>query len=149
MKKYNLDITTKTLTISADFDRQMQDPTSAEYALFMKLTADIPDLKVCRKTHKTPTAITTKSGERLNHNQFKGLTYEKMERFIRSMDNPEVYEAQYMKVKTFGGIQNNNYSMVSKWFVKQFPEYRKNPIMYVFHSPEVVKVEEVFVAEAS
>jgi hypothetical protein len=42
-------------------------------------------------------------------------------------------------VKDFASaIQTNGYTLVRKWFVAQFPEFRKNPLFYLSHSPELV-----------
>ena len=35
-------------------------------------------------------------------------------------------------------IQTNGYTLVRKWFVAQFPEFRKNPLFYLYNSPELV-----------
>jgi hypothetical protein len=46
---------------------------------------------------------------------------------------------EYQFVKNFAsGIQTNGYSLVRKWFVAQFPEFRKNPLFYLYNSPELV-----------
>lgn len=147
MKTYKFDATTKTLTISAAFDKEMQNPDSEEYALYMKLSADIPNLTVCRKTHKTPTSYKTKSGDKLKHNPYKNLTTDRMKKFIASMPNSDKYMEQYNKIESFACISGNSYHMVAKWFVEQFPEYRVNPLTYVFTSPILLTAEAFVEAE--
>ena len=82
MERYTLNPVAKTLIITAAFAKAIQDINSEEYALYTQLMADIPNLEVVRKTHKTPTNYRSKSGEVSRCNQFKNLTYENMETFM-------------------------------------------------------------------
>ena len=43
MERYNLDVTTKTLTVTEKFSKKLQDPTSEEFALYTTLMATIRD----------------------------------------------------------------------------------------------------------
>lgn len=96
-------------------------------------------LVIMRKTHKSATHYTTKSGEKFNCNQFKNLTYERMEKFLSALPKKESYLREYSFVKDFASaVQHNGYSLVRKWFTAQFPEFRTNPLFYLSHSPEVV-----------
>ena len=95
MERYTFNPVAKTLVITAAFAKAMQDINSEEYALYTQLMADIPNLEVIRKTHKTPTKYQTKSGEKFNCNQFKNLTYDNMEGFINGLPNSEDYLKAY------------------------------------------------------
>ena len=35
-------------------------------------------------------------------------------------------------------VQHNGYSLVREWFIKQFPEFRKNPMFYLSNAPTVL-----------
>ena len=139
MERYTFNPVAKTLVITAAFAKAMQDINSEEYALYTQLMADIPNLEIVRKTHKTPSKYQTKTGEKFNCNQFKNLTYDRMEKFIKALPKSESYLREYEFVKDFASaIQTNGYTVVRKWFVAQFPEFRKNPLFYLHNSPKLV-----------
>ena len=139
MEKFQFDVISQTLTITAQFAKMMNDPESDEYKLVMRFQKDFPNLTITKKTHKSATRYTTKSGEKFNCNQFKNLTYDRMEKFISALPKSESYLREYSFVKDFASaIQTNGYTLVRKWFVAQFPEFRKNPLFYLSHSPELV-----------
>ena len=139
MEKFVFDVISQTLTITAKFAKMMNDPQSDEYKLVQQFRKDFPNLTIAKKTHKSATHYTTKSGEKFNCNQFKNLTYDHMEKFINALPKSESYLREYTFVKDFASaIQTNGYTLVRKWFVAQFPEFRKNPLFYLSHSPELV-----------
>ena len=139
MNTYKVDFVANTITITAAFAKAMNDPTSAEYKIIAQIRKDFPEMEIIRKTHKTPSKYQTKTGEKFNCNQFKNLTYDRMEKFIKALPKNEGYLREYTFVKDFASaIQTNGYTLVRKWFVAQFPEFRKNPLFYLSHSPELV-----------
>ena len=140
MEKFVFDVISQTLTITAKFAKMMNDPQSDEYKLVQQFRKDFPNLTIAKKPHKSATHYTTKSGEKFNCNQFKNLTYDRMEKFINALPKSESYLREYTFVKDFASaIQTNGYTLVRKWFVAQFPEFRKNPLFYLSHSPELVR----------
>ena len=139
MEKFVFDVISQTLTITAKFAKMMNDPQSDEYKLVQQFRKDFPNLTIAKKTHKSATHYTTKSGEKFNCNQFKNLTYDRMEKFIKALPKSEGYLREYSFVKDFASaIQTNGYTLVRKWFVAQFPEFRKNPLFYLYNTPELV-----------
>ena len=141
MERYTFNPVAKTLVITAAFAKAMQDIESKEYALYSQLMADIPNLEVIRKTHKTPSKYQTKTGEMFNCNQFKNLTYKNMESFINGLPNSQDYLPAYNFLKNCGGLpQTSCYTAVRKWFVAQFPEFRKNPLFYLYNAVKVVDI---------
>ena len=139
MEKYKFDVVSQTLTVTANFADKMNDPSSDEYKLVVQFQSDFPNLKIAKRTHKSATSYTTKSGEKFNCNQFKNLTYDHMEKFIKALPKSERYLREYEFVKDFASaIQTNGYTVVRKWFVAQFPEFRKNPLFYLHNSPKLV-----------
>lgn len=142
MERYKMDFTTKTLIITKAFDEKAQNPFTAEGKILMKFQKDFPDLKIRLRTHKTPTKYHTKSGEVYNCNQYKNLSYNKMERFINTLPEGEnrdkVKEAyNYLRYGT-GLVQTSTYKIVREWFVAQFPEYRKNPLFYLYNEVVII-----------
>lgn len=139
MEKFSFDVVSQTLTITAKFDKMMNDTKSDEYKLVQRFRKDFPNLTIAKKTHKSATSYTTKSGEKFNCNQFKNLTYDRMEKFIAALPKNEGYLREYLFVKNYASaIQHNGYTLVRKWFVAQFPEFRKNPLFYLYNTPELV-----------
>ena len=139
MEKFVFDVISQTLTITAKFAKMMNDPQSDEYKLVQQFRKDFPNLTIAKKTHKSATHYTTKSGEKFNCNQFKNLTYDRMEKFIKALPKSESYLREYTFVKDFASaIQTNGYTLGRKWCVAQFPEFRKNPLFYLSQSPELV-----------
>ena len=139
MEKFSFDVVSQTLTITAKFDKMMNDTKSDEYKLVQRFRKDFPNLTIAKKTHKSATSYPTKSGEKFNCNQFKNLTYDRMEKFISALPKNEGYLREYLFVKNFASaIQHNGYALVRKWFVAQFPEFRKKPLFYLYNTPELV-----------
>ena len=139
MEKYKFDVVSRTLTITAKFAAKMNDPESDEYTLVRKFQTDFPGLTIANKTHKSATHYTTKSGEKFNCNQFKNLTYDRMEKFIAALPDNDGYLREYAFVKnSASAIQHNGYTLVREWFVAQFPEFRKNPLFYLYNTPALV-----------
>ena len=139
MEKFNFNPITRTLTVSAKFAEMMNNPENEEYKLAVKFQEDFPGLQIAKRTHRTPTHYTTKSGETYNRNQFKDLTYDRMEKFMSVLPQREAYLTEYNTVKAFAcAAKDNGYPIVRKWFVEQFPEFRKNPLFYLNNSPLVL-----------
>lgn len=142
MEGYKLSIIEKTLTITKAFEDEVSKGNGAEYDLYMKLIREIPDLKVVRKTHKTPSKYRSKSGEKFRCNQFKNLKYQNMEKFINGLPDSSEYMKQYRTIKNCAAPpQNSPYALVRKWFIMQFPEFRTQPWVYLFEKVDVVKAE--------
>lgn len=139
MEKYSLDIVNKTLTMTKAFADEVSKGFGEEYELYLKLAKDIPNLTVIKKTHRTPSKYVSKiSGEKTSCNQFKGLTYKKMEGFISCLNNDDV-EVAYNMVKAMAiASKKNAHIYVAEWFVKQFPKFRNDPMFYLFNDFDVI-----------
>ena len=81
---YKVDFTTRTITITAEFEKAMSNPEDEQNTrLSRQLCADFPGMRIVKRTHRTPTHYTSKNGEKsAKCNPYKNLTYEKMERFM-------------------------------------------------------------------
>ena len=106
---YRVDFSTMTLTMTAEFADRAYDPSTEEYEILTRLQRDFPRLRIVRKTHRSPKTA----------NPAKGLTYERMEKYIRLFDNADELMDQFQKVKS----ADRGYQFVKAWFVKQFPHY--------------------------
>ena len=144
MNTYKVDFVANTITITAAFAKAMNDPTSAEYKIIAQIRKDFPEMEIIRKTHKTPSKCQTKTGEKFSCNQFKNLTYKNMETFIMGLPAAEAYMNEYLFLKNYAAeVQTNGYTIIRRWFVAQFPDFRKNPIVYLTNQPAVVSAAEV------
>ena len=138
-KDYKIDFASQTITITAAFEQAMSNPKSDAYKTIQKLCADFPDMRIVRRTHRTPTRYTSKQGDVSACNPYKNLTYEKMERFMDALPNGAEYRKQYDFLKSpAAAIQTNGYSTVREWFIAQFPLYRKNPLFYLTETPKII-----------
>lgn len=143
MNAYKLDFVSNVITITADFAKAMNNPESEEYKTIARIRRDFPEMEIVRKTHKTPSKYHTKDGKTFNCNQFKNLTYENMETFMMGLPKGEEYMNEYLFLRNHASdIQTNGYTLVRRWFVKQFPDYQKNPLIYIKEQPEVVSAAE-------
>ena len=142
MKGYTLNLSAKTLTITKAFEDAVSKGEGEAYDLYTKFMREIPGLTVVRKTHKTPTKYTSKStGEKFNCNQFKNLTFDNMKAFIEGLPNSEKFMKSYNFLRYYGGLpQTSRYTAVRKWFVAQFPDFRKNPLFYLYNEVNVVNI---------
>ena len=142
MKGYTLSLSAKTLTITKAFEDAVSKGEGEAYDLYTKFMREIPGLTVIRKTHATPSKYVSKStGEKFNCNQFKNLPYDNMAGFINGLPNSEDYLKAYNFIKNCGSLPlTSRYTAVRKWFVAQFPEFRKNPLFYLYNEVKVVNI---------
>ena len=139
MKPYTVDFASQTITITSAFAQEMTNPGSKAYEIVRQLRQDFPELRIVKRTHRTPNRYTSKQGDVSACNPYKNLTYEKMERFMDALPNGAEYRKQYDFLKSpAAAIQTNGYSTVREWFIAQFPLYRKNPLFYLTETPKII-----------
>ena len=73
-----------------------------------------------------------------------------MERFIDALPEGEsrdkVKDAyNYLRNGT-GLVQTSTYKIVREWFIQQFPEYRKNPLFYLYNEVVIIDLK-AFIAQ--
>ena len=149
MESYKINFASKTLTVTGAFEKDMNDPASPEYRLYIQLQRDIPGLKVARRTHKSPTKYRTKSGDVFRCNQYKHLTYENMERFIAALPKRDELMEVYNYIRYGAGlVQTSCYAAVRRWFEAQFSDIHKNPLFYFNQDIKVITAIEPFIKVA-
>lgn len=149
MKKraFVLDVVNNALTLSADFVDAMNDPESGEYALVCKFQHDFPNLRIVRKTHKTPTRYHNSDGSTTARNKHNNLTYERMERFMNALPDGAEYLTAYCELREKADAMcASPYSAVSDWFMRQFPQFRSNPLFYLDNKPKVIPISAIIEA---
>ena len=145
---YKIDFSAGTITITSACAKAMNNPSSAEYKAIAQIRRDFPEMEIVNKTHARPSSYTNKQGERFNCNQFKNLTYANMEAFINGLSNSEDYLAPFNFIRNCGSLPlTSRYTAVRRWFVAQFPEFRKNPLFYLYNKPPVLETL-TFIQEA-
>ena len=150
MEKYKINYTNHTITVTAEFNRKLQDTGSDEYALIKKIKADFPNMEIIRKTHRTPKRYVNKNGEITQRNQFRNLTYEHMEQFMSGLPDSKKYLAEYQYLRDYSSKpQRSGYALIRKWFTAQFPNFRNNPLFYVNNAPEIIKGQNIISEEAA
>ena len=107
----------RTITVTNSFMRAAADPTSAEFEMYMKLTASCPNYKVvAAKKHKTK-----------DSDKKPKLTYDRMGKYIACLRNADELLTVFEKVKAFAKSQPNPHALVSRWFFESFPDYGCQP----------------------
>lgn len=116
MKNYKMNFATATLTITKDFSERLENPNSDECKILEHLMKVCPNLQIRQRT-----------ANRKAPSKNKGLTFEKMEKYISLHENADELLAQFDTVKDAGDSQSNKYVYVANWFHKQFPQYKEIP----------------------
>ena len=149
MKKraFVIDFPTQTLTLSAEFAEAANNPGSDEYTLVCKFQHDFPNLRIVRKTHATPTRYHNSDGSTTTRNKHNNLTYERMERFMNALPDGAEYLAAYWELRGKAeAMCASPYSVVSEWFMRQFPQFRKNPLFYLDNKPAIIPISAIIEA---
>lgn len=146
MNTYKIDFANMTMTITKEFANKASNHKTAEYRIMTKFQKDFPNLKILRKTHRKPKKYHTNSGDEYSCNPYKNLTYENMEKFMKSLPEGdskiEIVKAYYFLRFQASSIQTNAYKIVRNWFIQQFPLYRKNPLFYLNNDVDVIDIQE-------
>ena len=116
MEYYKMDLQNKTLIISKAFaENALNNLESEEAKIVANYRAICPDFKFVYRTNRT-------SARKCSH-PTKGLTYTKMENYIRLYENHEELLNMFYKVRSLSQIQKIHYKYVYDWFCAQFPNY--------------------------
>lgn len=136
---FKVNFTTKTLTITKAFEEDLMNGDANAMAVVTRFQSMFPDLTIVRKTHRSPKTT----------NPDKGLTYERMERYISLHENSDELLEMFQKVKAIASTQKNSFLYTKRWFMKQFPHFTELPTftngkLYVLpvNAPEVEEVTE-------
>lgn len=117
MKDYKMNFNTRTLTITKEFAKKAMIPGTEESEILKHLQSICPGLNISYKTRKPS----------ITPNPRKGLTFAKMERYIRLHDNASELLVAFSTVKAIGDTLSNKYNYVYNWFMTQFPDYGDIP----------------------
>lgn len=129
---YSYDVTTNTLTVTADFAKKASQINTAEYRIVRQFRMENPGITIERKT--------------INSNRsHAGIKYEDMERYMSLCRTGETYLRVFQTVKKLSKGQPNPYKYVRHWFDNLFPHYSEQPVIdadgFIVENPEAVKVQ--------
>lgn len=104
--------------------------TKKDYAKACKFgTQEYIDLQEVRKAYPTFKVVgVTRKAPKTDKPIFKGLTYEYMEKYIKSHDNAEENMAEYMELRGISEegeealAESFNYQEMKDWFLEKYPE---------------------------
>ena len=117
MANYKMNFATKTLTISREFsNKAIACPNSKEYQIMEQCRSLCPDLKIAYFTRRASSC-----------KPYGGMTYTKMENYIKLYDNAGELLEMFSLVKEVAKIQKSKMGFVYNWFVTQFPNYEEMP----------------------
>ena len=142
MKRYTFDAVSRTLVMSAGFAKALNDYNSDESRLYRQMLADIPALRVERKTHASPTSYKGPNDKRTSCYPTKKLSYKRMEKFMEALNDGQKFLAEYTKLREKAKQMDiPGYPPVARWFLEQFPDYRTDALFYVGNEPDVLCFE--------
>lgn len=116
---YKVNYSAKTFTMTKAFEKELNAGNAEAEAILSHYLEMFPNLRIVRKTHASP----KKSRDD------KGLTYERMEKYIRLYDNADELLRTFELVKATAATQKNAYLFTKTWFYEQFPNYGKLPVV--------------------
>lgn len=143
MANIKIDYRNRQIIVSKTFYQKAERYGSDEAKTLRDIQRDYPKMRVMVRGAKKQT---NREGEVSYGNQYKNLTYANMERFMNALPNADDYIQVYELAKRVGATNASPYAVVRRWFKKQFPLYKSDPVFYVFHQPELVDFNE-FVVE--
>ena len=118
MKKRNSDIkfdwNNNTITFNLKFAKAATNPTSDEFGIVRELKEQYPNFRFVTKSART------KKKARPD----KGLTFKKMESYIKTYKNSEELLLIFDIVKIRGKNTPSSKKFVTDWFLAQFPNYK-------------------------
>ena len=117
MANYKMNFATKTLTISREFsNKAIACPNSKEYQIMEQCRSLCPDLKIAYFTRRSSSS-----------KPYGGMTYTKMENYIKLYENADELLERFSVVKEVAKIQKSKFGFVYNWFITQFPNYDEMP----------------------
>ena len=121
MKNYEISFENCTVTLSASFLRKASTLGTKEYYEMLQLRHDLPGFQFQKAEVEKKTA-----------SKYKNLTYKHMREYIAASfaDGAEAKAMldQMKKVESLSKIQANPYKYVHDWFIKLFPECKREQL---------------------
>ena len=113
-KNYEINFTTKTITITKSFSEKAQDFGSEEFKLYKQFQSELPDFSIVIPTPKAR----KKNGK---------ITYDKMVKYITCQIDSTILLKRFTEIRELSKATSAPYNFVYKWFIATFPTYDKLP----------------------
>lgn len=113
-KNYEINFTTKTITITKAFSEKAQDFNSDEFKLYKQFQSELPDFAII-----TPAPKARKKNSK--------ITYDKMIKYITCQKDSTVLLKRFAEVRELSKSTSAPYNFVYKWFNDTFPSYNELP----------------------
>ena len=130
---FKLNHANETIELTKQFAKASGKYGSEEYKLLMEVKKDFPNYKVVvRDTQK----------RKKTRDNFNGLTYDYMERYIKKNNDKLIVEFSILRGKKEdmdGLFKSRSYSQIKKWFLAKFPEIKN----YEMSRTELINKPEV------
>jgi len=109
---YNVDFVECKIFITKEFAKRASIKKNPEYKLLLELREENPEYAIDYK------AVEISASK----NTYNGLTYERMENYIKTQPNNVVLMEEYKKARAY--FRNDcRYAKVKKWFLATFENY--------------------------
>jgi len=127
------------IEMSREFAKYAAQVGTEEYNLLQQTRRDYPTFGVVRKQIK-------KNKDKEN---YKGLTYEYMETYIKLHDDKEeTMMKEYKEMRLLAACHSIRYPVIKKWFLNKFPEVAKFGAVEIEDDNNETSVQEKTEAEA-
>lgn len=116
MKNFNITINPieGTITVSEAFYKRASKYGTAEYKALRDAMNENPTFDVVFKTSEKKS--------------YKGLTFKRMEAYIKTQPNSEANLKEFEAVKVVAEAKGSKYPLTKNWFLNKFPEYKNNEV---------------------
>ena len=116
MRTPTIDHENKKIRLPKAFAKASGKYGSEEYRMLMEIKRDVPNYEVIVETTR-----------KQSKDNFKGLTYDYMERYIKKHNSKLIEEFKILrgeKENMNGLFKSRSYSQIKKWFLTNFPEVK-------------------------
>ena len=113
-KNISVDAIESTLTISKAFYKKASVFGTPEYKELRQAISECPSFTILFKTSDKKT--------------YNGLSFERMEDYIKTQKNSEKYLVEFASVQKVAKAKGSLYPLTKKWFLETYPEYKENSV---------------------
>lgn len=117
MQEMRVDFVTNTIVITKAFREEASNMDSEAYKTLSRAVEENPQMRVVVKTRSAA----------YNKNEYKGLTYKFMRRFIKIIDKDNLVTFEEA-IEYYEDLYNESgkvYQCVRDWFLENYPNYKE------------------------
>lgn len=130
MQDIKINFINNTITVTKKFLEAASIYNSEEYVTLQLLQLEHPNMRF----------VTRSTGGNRKPNEYKGLTYDYMRRFIRNMDadNLITFEDTIEHYRSYNYEGGQLYKCVRDWFLENYPDHKE---LISYTAPQKVSVK--------